>query len=80
MNRTKRNEGDKFCWSCGYDTDHDGYNCRSNYKWSNHQPGATRYNLRQFMNCGKWCQKGRHRNVTPSGITLRWDDVDPPNM
>ena len=77
-NKTKKEEGDKFCWSCGYDADHDGFHCPR--PWANHQPGATRYNLRNYLQCGKWSQKGRHKNVTPSGVAIVWDDIDPPNM
>jgi len=45
-----------FCWTCGYDVNHDGHGfpCQ---RLSKLQPHATRYNLRQFPNCGAWCAK-----------------------
>ena len=78
-NVNKNFDNDLFCWTCGYDISHDGHSC-PRQRWSNHQPHATRYNLRQFMNCGAWCTKFRHKVMTPGGQRVTWDDVDPPNL
>ena len=55
-NTSKYNDNDWFCWSHGYDVQHDGQHCPN--RWENHQPYATRYNLRNHLQHGRWCMKG----------------------
>ena len=78
-NPNKYQDNDWFCWSCGFNVDHTSGNCP--YKrWPNHQVGATQYNLRQFMNCGRWCMKVNHKKYTASGQSLQWEAVQPPQQ
>ena len=74
-NPRKYHDNDWFCWSCGYDVDHPGSQCPRMRQ--GHQPTATRYNLRQFVQVGRWCCKGQYRNIMPNGQILNWDRVEP---
>ena len=78
-NTKKHFDNDLFCWSCGYDVNHDGTSCPKQ-RWGNHQPLATRHNLRSFLACGKWCLKNRHKVTTPSGHMIQWDNITPTGM
>jgi hypothetical protein len=43
-NKHKMHLNKFYCYSCGYDVDHDGYNCPINHQKQNHLPHITRDN------------------------------------
>jgi hypothetical protein len=52
-----------YCYSCGYDVDHDGYNCPINYQKQNHLPHITRDNAHLIEGAS---MKAQHKTL-PDG-------------
>ena len=62
-NYLKQNMKLLYCFSCGYDVDHDGYNCPPNCKKQVHLPHVKRYDAHMYEGA---CMKAQHQTM-PDG-------------
>lgn len=61
-NPVKRHNNWYYCFSCGYDTDHEGHNCPWDMRKPNHNPSVTRVNAHLFPGASL---KGAHKTILP---------------
>ena len=59
----KQNMNLLYCFSCGYDVDHDGYNCPDNCQKHVHLPHVKRYEAHMYEGA---CMKAQHKTL-PDG-------------
>ena len=62
-NSLKQNVNLLYCFSCGYDVDHDGYNCPPNCQKQVHLPHVKRDDAHMYEGA---CMKAQHKTM-PDG-------------